>query len=71
MKLSSLDTVEDLVASRGMLERQLQGPLTGWIDGILMDPPMLALLRPVVETELRARICQIDRQLAELGVEAD
>lgn len=40
------------------------------IDGQLQDESIAALLRPVLGRELRARIAEIDRDLAELGVEA-
>lgn len=41
------------------------------IDGEPQDETILALARPVIEREIRARVTEIERELADLGVEVD
>ena len=47
------------------------GHFGGSIASCRLDEPMLALIRPVLETEINARISQIDRKLTALGIDVD
>jgi len=41
------------------------------IGGVRMDEAMTALARPVILTELRARVVSLDRDLRSYGVQVD
>lgn len=62
-------TVRDkLIEQIGAVETAERG-LGVTIHGIYQDEAMLAVVRPVVLTELRARLASIDRDLVSYGVE--
>lgn len=83
MNLDRLDMVNRYAEARQALLHQItvieqaldggrKSPLASsfcmTIDGTRLDEPMVALVRPVILTELRARVRRIDADLAQLGV---
>lgn len=85
MKLSEVQQAHDLVAHRRCLVKAYVAvgtaaklndspfPWTGGETafGCAVDEPMLQALRVAARKEIRRRIDQADRQLADLGVEVD
>lgn len=85
VRLNSLAMINRIVDARSALQRKLDAlkvreepasllgarPLAVTVDGESLDEAMLALVRPVIEKELRARLASIDRDLRALGVDVD
>jgi hypothetical protein len=61
-------TVIEQALDSGRNDPRCVSPFCMTIDGTRLDEPMVALVRPVILTELRARVRRIDADLAQLGV---
>lgn len=75
MKASDLEVVNVLETERrhlirliDELENPLATPLGVTLRGIQQGEDIVALLRPVLATELRGRVARLGRRLAGLGV---
>jgi hypothetical protein len=74
VKLSRLQLVLSHVAARDVLLEQVRlldsdGWLSVQIGGVRLDDTVIALVRPAVQCELKARVAELDRRLQDLGVE--
>ena len=75
MKLSRLPMVLQMALERDRLLGQLDSldkrELCVTIASERQDDTILEMVRPVINCEVRARICEIDRDLVAQGVEID
>lgn len=73
--IGQLPMLNRTMVAREALMRTLQALLAAGepgfavtIDGERQDDAMLALVRPVIETEIRARMASLDRDIEAMGV---
>lgn len=73
MNISTLDMVNRNADARKAYLHQLSilGSLTVAIDGVRQDDTIVELVKPVIAGELRARVRQIEADLASMGVTVD
>lgn len=77
MKLSDIETVQELAADRNRLRCTLQaledgarpGRLEIAVDGKFQRSYRVEAIRPVLIQQVRLEVAEIDRKLIELGVE--
>jgi len=67
-QLPMLTRMVDARAAQVRMLEALPLELTVAIDGERQDEAMLALVRPAIETEIKARIASLDRDIEALGV---
>lgn len=68
MLIRTMDARDALMRSlQALLATGVPG-LAVTIDGERQDEAMLALVRPVIETEIRARMASLDRDIEAMGV---
>ena len=75
MRLSMLPIVRRTVEARQqtlyLIDLVEKDDVSIAIGGVRMDEAMTALARPVILTELRARVVSLDRDLRSYGVQVD
>jgi hypothetical protein len=75
VKLTALPAVTQLVAQRQRLQDMVDAAELGLIDlrvgAAVAGVALVSVCHPAIVGECRAQICQIERELAALGVEID
>ena len=75
MRLSQLDMVNRHAAAVKRIDEQLAAVELGYVHVVIgssqMDEALTAIVRPVLERELKARKAELQRDMADLGVEVD